>query len=61
MIYADDLGMVSRSSEGLEGMMTAVMTACSAFGLTVSVVKTEILCLQTKDGGKVSFAIDASG
>ena len=38
-----------------------IVTACSAFGLTVSEAKTEIMCLQTKGGGKVSFAINAAG
>ena len=41
--------------------MTVIVTACSAFGLTVSQAKTKIMCLQTKDGGKVlSFAINAA-
>ena len=61
MLYADDAGIVSRSSEGLERMMTAIVTACSSFGLTVSEAKTEIMCLQTKGGGKVSFTINAAG
>ena len=42
MLYADDAGIVSRSSEGLERMMTVIVTACSSFGLTVSEAKTEI-------------------
>ena len=33
MMYADDAGIVSRSSEGLEKMITVIVTACSAFGL----------------------------
>ena len=33
----------------------------SAFGLTVSEAETEIVCLQTKGGGKGSFAINAAG
>ena len=41
--------------------MTVIVTACSAFGLTVSEAKTEIMCLQTKGGGKVSFTINAAG
>ena len=61
MLYADDAGIVSRSSEGLERMMTVIMTACSSFGLTVSEAKTEIMCLETKGEGKVSFAINAAG
>ena len=36
MLNADDAGIVSRSSEGLERMITTVIvTAFSAFGLTV--------------------------
>ena len=61
MLYADDAGIVSRSPEGLERMMTAIVTAWSSFGLTVSDEKTEIMCLETKSGGKVSFTINAAG
>ena len=61
MLHADDAGIVSRSSEGLERMMTVIVTACSSFGLTVSEAKTEIMCLETKSGGKVSFTINAAG
>ena len=56
MLYADDAGIVSRSSEGSERMITVIVTACPAFGrtnhVTVSEAKTEIMtyvmCLQTK-------------
>ena len=61
MLYADDAGIVSRSSEDLERMMTVIVTACSAFELTVSEAKTEIMCLQANDGGKVVFTINAAG
>ena len=61
MLYADEAGVVSRSSEGLEKMMTVIVTACSSFGLAVSEAKTEIVCLQTKGGGKLSFTINAAG
>ena len=61
MLYEADAGIVSRSSEGLERMMSMVVTACSSFGLTVSEAKTEIMCLETKGGGKVSFTINAAG
>ena len=61
MLYADDAGIVSPSSEGLERMMTVIVTACSSFGLTASEAKTEIMCLETKGGGKVSFTINAAG
>ena len=36
MLYADFAGIVSPLSEGLERMMTVIVTACSSFGLTVS-------------------------
>ena len=42
-------------------MVTAIVTGCSSFGLTVSEAKIEIMCLQTKGGGKVSFTINAAG
>ena len=61
MLYADDAGIVSRSSEELERMMTVIVAACLSFGLTVSEAKTEIMCLQTKGGGKMSFTINAAG
>ena len=61
MLCADDAGIVTRSPEGLERMMTVVVTACSSVGLTVSEAKTEIVCLQTKGGEKVSFTINAAG
>ena len=51
ILYADDAGIVPRSPKGMEKMMTAIVTACAAFGLTVSEVKTEIMSLQTKGGG----------
>ena len=48
--------------EGLEKMMTTVIvTACAAFGLTVSEAKTEIMRLQTKGGGRVPFTVTAAG
>ena len=51
ILYADDAGTVSRSPEELENKLTVIVTACAAFGLTVSDVKTEMMCLQTKGGG----------
>ena len=61
ILYADDAGIVPRSPEGLEKMMTVIVTACAAFGLTVSKAKTEIRCLQTKGGGHVPFTVTAAG
>lgn len=36
-------------------MMTVVVTACAAFGLTVLEAKTEFMCLHKKGAGKVPF------
>ena len=58
MLYADDAGIVSRSSERLKRMTTVIVTACSAFGLAVTKAKTERMCVQTKSGGKVSFTVN---
>ena len=62
MLYADDAGIVSRSPEGLEKMMTTVIVStCATFGLTVSEAKTDIMCLQTKGGGHVPVTVTAAG
>ena len=60
MLYADDVDIVSRSSQGSK-MMTVIVTSCAAFGLTVSEGKTKIMCLQTKGGGHVPFTVTAAG
>ena len=41
--------------------MTVIVTACAAFGPTVSDAKTEIICRQTKGGGHVPFTVTAAG
>ena len=61
MLYADEAGIESRSPEGLERMMTVIVTVCLAFGLTVSEAKTETMCLQIKSRGEVSFSNNAAG
>ena len=48
MLYADDAGVVSESPEQLRKMMGAIVVVCTAFGLTVSEAKTEIMCLRAK-------------
>ena len=48
MLYADDAGVVSRSPEQLRKMMGVFAVVCTAFGLTVSEAKTEIMCLRVK-------------
>ena len=61
MLYADDAGIASRSPEEVERVMTVIVTACMAFGLPVSEAKTEVMCLHTRGGGKVSLTINAVG
>ena len=43
MLYADNTGVVSQSSEQLRKMMRVIVVVCAAFGLTVSEAKTEIM------------------
>ena len=50
MRYADDEGIVSKSAEGLTKMMTVIVTAFEAAGLTVSEKKTETMLLDTQPG-----------
>ena len=61
VLYADDAGIVSRSSQGLERMTTVIVTVCSTFGRAVPEAKTYIMCLQIKGGGKVLLTINAAG
>ena len=56
MLYADDAGVVSLSPEQLRTMMGVIVVFCTAFDLTVSEAKTEIVCLRTK-GMPESIAI----
>ena len=60
MLCADDAGILSRSPEGYK-MMTMIVTACAAFGVTVSEAKADIMCLQMKGGGHVPFTVTAAG
>ena len=49
MLYADDGGIVSKSSEGLAERITVIVTAFQAVGLTVSERKTETILLRTQN------------
>ena len=63
MLYADDAGVVSQSSEQLRNMMGVIMVVCAAFGLTVSEAKTEIMCLRAKGMPEptATFSVEAAG
>ena len=56
MLYADDAGVVSQSPEQLRKM-------CASLGLTVSEVKTEIMCLRAKGmpESNATFSVEAAG
>ena len=64
MFYADDAGVVSQSPEQVRKMMGVVVVVCAAFRLTLSVAKTEIMCLRTKGMSESSpaiFSAEAAG
>ena len=45
MLYADDACIVSRSPQGVAKMMEVIVEVCRALALTVSVKKTETMCM----------------
>ena len=51
MLYADDTGVVSQSLEQLRKMMGVIVVASTAFGLTVSEAKTEVMCTREGNAG----------
>ena len=57
MFYADDAGVVSQPPEQLRKIMGVIVVVCTAFSLTVSEAKTEIMCLRTKG----MFSAEAAG
>ena len=63
MLYADDAGVVSQSSEQLRKMMEMIVVVCAAFGFTVSETKTEAMCLRAKGmpESTATFSVEAAG
>ena len=63
ILYDDDAGVVSQSPKQPRKMMRAIVVVCATFGLTVSEVKTGIICLQTKDilDSTAMFSVEAAG
>ena len=63
MFYADNAGGASQTTEQLRKMMGVIVVVCVAFGLTVSEVKTEIMCLRTKGRPESTaiFSVEAAG
>ena len=63
MLDADDAGVVSQSPEQLRNMMGVIVVVCTAFDLTVSEAKTEIMCLRAKGmpESTATFCVEAAG
>ena len=62
MLYADDAGVVSQSPEQLRKLMGVIVVVCSAFDITVSEAKTEIMCVRAKGmpGSTATFSVEAA-
>ena len=62
MLYADDAGVILQSPEQLRKIMGVIVVVCTAFGLTVSEAKTEIVCLRAKGmpESTATFSVEAA-
>ena len=63
MFYADDAGVVSRSSGQPRKMIGVTVVVCTAFGLAVSEAKIENMCLRAKGipESTAIFSVEAAG
>ena len=62
MLYADDACIVSRSPQGLAKMMEIIVEVCRAFALlTVSVKKTETMCMHLPRTSRTMMQVEAAG
>ena len=61
LLYADDACIVSRSPQGLAKMMQVVVEVCRAFALTVSVKKTETMCMPPPRTPRTMTHAEAAG
>ena len=61
MLYADDAYILSQSPQGLAKMMTVIAKVCRAFALTVSVKKTEIMCMPPPRTPRAMVQVEAAG
>ena len=61
MLYADDACIVSRSPQGLAKVMEVIVEVCRAFALTVSVKKTETMCMPPPRTPWTMVRIEAAG
>ena len=61
MLYADDACIVSRSPQGIAKMMEIIVQVCQAFALTVSVSKTETMCIPSPRKLRTMVRVKAAG
>ena len=61
MLYADDAYILSQSPQGLAKMMTVIVKVCRAFALTVSVKKTETMCMPPPRTPRAMVQVEAAG
>ena len=61
MLYANNACIVSRSPQGLAKMMEVIVEVCRAFALTVSVKKTEIMCMPPPRTPWAMVQVEAAG
>ena len=61
MLYADYICIVSRSPQGLAKMMEVIVEVCRAFALTVSVKKTETICMPPPRPPRTMVRVEAAG
>ena len=55
MLFADDAALVSHSEAGLQHLVNCFASACDAFGLTISVKKTEVMAQGTDSPPSISI------
>ena len=61
MLYADNAGIVARTSASLAKIMTAIVENCDAFSLTVSEKETETMVLRRLGEPAQQLMIQAAG
>ena len=61
MLCADDDCIVSRSPHGLAKIMEVIVEVCRAFALSVSVKKTEAMCMLPPRTTRTMMRVEAAG
>ena len=55
MLFADDAALVAHSQEELQSLMDRFSDACSAFGLTISIKKTEVMGQEVESTPRITI------